>query len=433
MTRKSVLLLNDDSHFVQSCADAGVDVTVVCSLGQKDFGALSPIPVRRVFVETTESVESVMLGLYRSGIDLQSFDAVYSNDETAVVTAAAVGSLLGTASLSVSSAALFRDKSLAKAALRKAGVETADFVVIDDLCELPDDFVMPFDSGVLKPITGGATYYTTRVRSDADLQAEAERARAERRFRTFVLEEFVPGEEWHANGILFDGKLLFMSVGGYQKTCLQTISGHEWLRTYVCDPVENADVYDRVRPFAEQVMSVLGLRTGIFHLELFHDQTTGRITFGECAARRGGGLVEEEIHHKFGVSLTKAALLCALGEQPEVSVQVQPGAVGSAYLPYEPGVLVSHPSDDELTKLSNVQLAVIEWPIGSSMDPVVSTIMKIGQVMLVAEDREELFRRADEVSSWFKERTVVIPPRATGRELREWHAMVRASHTRPSS
>ncbi|MGW1615795.1 ATP-grasp domain-containing protein [Streptomyces sp. NPDC002285] len=433
MTRKSVLLLNDDTHFVQACADAGVDVTIVCSLEQKDFGAMSPLTVQRVFVDTTQSAESVMLGLYRSRIDLKSFDAVYSNDETAVVTAAAVGSVLGIPSLSVPTAALFRDKSLAKAALRKAGVETADFVVIDDLCELPDDFVMPFASGVLKPVTGGATYYTTRVRSDADLRAAVERARAERRFRTFVLEEFVPGEEWHADGILFDGKLLFMSVGGYKETCLETLSQHKWIHTYVCDPVEDADVYNRVRPLADQVMTVLGLRTGIFHLELFHDQATGRITFGECAARRGGGLIEEEIRHKFGVSLTEAALLCALGQQPEVPSQVQPGAVGSAYLPYEPGVLVSHPSDEELTELPNVQLAVIEWPVGSSMDPVVSTIMKIGQVMLVADDREELFRRADEVSAWFKERTVVIPPRATGQELREWYAAVHASHARSTS
>jgi hypothetical protein len=48
----------------------------------------------------------------------------------------------------------------------------------------------------------------------------------------------------------------------------------------------------------------------------------------------------------------------------------------------------------------------------------------IGQVLLTAISHEELFHRADEVVSWFRDRTVIVPAQATPRELREWYAGV---------
>jgi hypothetical protein len=434
MRRKSILMLSDDAHFVRACADLDVDLTVAFGMPQKDFGMfVVPSGKPQVFVENSVDVESVLLGLYRAGVDPADFDAIYSTDEGGVVAAAALGKMFDVPSIPPDVAALFRDKSLAKATLRAAGVDTAQFVVIDDLCDVPEDFSVPFEKAVLKPVAGGATYYASIIESRADMRAAVERARDRRRFRTFILEEFVPGQEWHADGVVFGGELQFVSVGGYRKSCLNTISSNEWMRTYVFDPVADAEVYERVTPFAERVLRTLGLADGVFHMELFHDADLDRLVFGECAARRGGVFIEEEVSRKFGVSLAEAAVQCALGVRPVLEPEVRPGVVGSVFLPYSPGVLVATPSAEDLVSLPNVEHATVEWPVGFSMSPATSTIMKVGQAMLVCDSREELFERSEEVINWFAERSLVAPADATASELREWYANAPAGGARPHS
>ena len=427
-------MLSDDAHVVRACGELNVDLTVAYGSPHRDWGMMVlPPGTRSVFVEDSRDLESVVLGLYRAGLDPAGFDAIYSTDEGGVFTAAALGSAFAVPSIPVPVAALFRDKTLAKATLRKAGIDTADFITIEDLHAVAEDYSMPFAKAVLKPVAGGATLNATAVRSDAELQAAVVRSREDRRTRAFILEEFISGDEWHVDGFVFEGKLEFISVGGYRKTCLDTISSNEWLHTFVFDPKTDADVYGRVTPLAEQILQTLGLISGVFHMELFHDPQTDRLVFGECAARRGGGLIEEEVFHHFGVSLAAAAVQCAVGTKPEFTVELRPGTVGQTYLPYTPGILLGTPSAEELTALPNVEFALIEWPVGFNMNPVNSTIMKIGGVLLAADSREELFRRADEVVAWFAERTVIVPPKVTPRELREWYARATADGGRPHS
>jgi biotin carboxylase len=420
---KSMLMLSDDPYIQRACADLGVELTVVFDGVQRDWGMLPELPGQRhVFVGDATSVESVLLGLYRAGLDPAAFDAVYTTYEGGVVTAAALGRAFGLRSMSPEVTARFRDKSLAKAALAREGVDVARFEVIEDLHENPDDRTLPFEPAVLKPVAGGATEHTTLIRSAADLRAAAHRARADRGLRTFILEEFVPGQERHVDGVMFGGQLLFMSIGGYRKTCLTTISDGDCLTVFTFDPVADADVYARVTPLAERALGILGLQDGVFHMEVFDDEESGRLVFSECAARRGGSFLEEQIIAKFGVSLAEAAVQCALGIRPEIKPERQPGVFGYVFLPYTPGILFSTPSAEELAERPGVEYAMVEYPVGFAMYPMNSTLDKVGQVLLFAESREELFQRADEVVTWFGERTVIVPPKASARELRQWYA-----------
>src|SRR5512146_491428 len=390
---KSMLMLGQDSHIARACADLGVELTVVYDGVHRDWGMMAEAPGHRhVFVDDSTSVESVLLGLYRAGLDPAAFDAIYTTYEGGVVTAAALGRAFGVRSMSPEVMARFRDKGLAKAALARAGVDVARFEIIEDLHASPDDLTLPFESAVLKPAAGGATEHTTLLRSAADLRAAAQRTREDRGLRTFILEEFVPGQEWHANGVMFGGHLVFMSIGGYRKTCLTTISGGEWMTDFIFDPVADADVYARVTPLAERALGILGLQDGAVHMEGFYDEESGRLVFGECAARRGGGLIEEQNIAKFGVSLAEAAVQCALGMQPAVTPVPRPGVVGCVFLPYTPGVLFSTPSAEELLARPGVEYAMVEFPVGATNYPMDSTIDRTGRVLLVAESREELFQ-----------------------------------------
>lgn len=425
MTQKSLLMLGDDAHVVRACADLDVNLTVLCSYDSKDFGlTVPPNAGREILIEDVSSLESIYQGLWHAGLDLADFDAVYTTDEGAVVTAAILNEQLNLRWLAPGQAGAFRDKARAKTLLQAKGVATAKFAVVDDLHNLPADVALPFSPAVLKPIAGAATYRTVVITDVSELRSAAALARTEGWPRTYLIESFVEGDEWRIDGFVFDGELLFASVATYRQTCLTAVTSKQPVSMYLFDPENDREKYEQALPMAAEALRTLGLKNGVFHLEAFCSSDTGQLVFGECAARRGGGLIEEEILRKFGISLSRAAVQCALGIKPDQEADLQPSVVGTAFLPLRPGVLVDHPELAELGALPNVQLAVIDIPLGFEMESPVSTIMKMGQVLLAADSVSEFLERADSVVDWFHERTVVIPPTATPAELRRWQASV---------
>lgn len=49
----------------------------------------------------------------------------------------------------------------------------------------------------------------------------------------------------------------------------------------------------------------------------------------------------------------------------------------------------------------------------------------MGQILVSADDEQELLERFAAVRDWFDERLVVAPEGVTGRELRAWYRQVR--------
>ncbi|MEU4583287.1 hypothetical protein AB0F92_14525 [Kitasatospora aureofaciens] len=420
---KSLLLIGADRHVLRACGDLGIDVTVVYGTSAKEFG-LPPFPdeARHVYVEDQQNIDSILTGLYREGLGAYPFDAVYTSDEGAVIASAAVGRHFGTRAISMKTAVNFRDKSVQKQIVRNAGIRTARFEVIPDVTSLADDWVFPFESAVVKPIAGAATALTYKVGSRADIEQVAERVRNSRTpQRTFLLEDFNQGQEWQVDGVVHDGELLFLSVGRYGDPFLTVVTEQKPPSMRKYDPVSESWAYDLATPLVRGALKALELDSGIFHMELFHDATQNLLAFGECAARRGGGLTEEEVFHKFGVSLSRCAVQSTLGQVPEISPSVRSATVGSIVLPIVEGTLLSCPSAEEISTLPGAVFAKIDLPVGYVMPEVAqNTVVKLGMVILEADSPADLWKRLDEVLAWFHERLVVIPARVTPSQLRTW-------------
>ncbi|MBF8194052.1 ATP-grasp domain-containing protein [Nonomuraea sp. K274] len=381
-----------------------------------------PAPAIPVFCEDHHKPEAILTALHRAGFADRQFTAVQTTIEPLLITASVLGRALGARVLSPSTAVLFRDKFLQKQRIVNAGLDTARSVLIEDLFALGAGFTMPFERAVLKPVTGLATQTTSAVDGLDELLATARRYRQQRiSTRTFVLEEFITGDEWTADGVVSDGELLFYGLGRYEQPCLTTLQDKAPLSMRKFDPQTESWAYEAADHMVREALGALGLTDGVFHMELFHDPRSDRVVFSECAARRGGALTEEEILAKFGVDLGEAAVQCALGWKPEVDVRVRAGTVGSVYFTSRPGTLAGCPSPAELTELPGVSFARIELPIGYRMAGAAdSTTTRIGMAMITAADPQSLERRRAEVLQWFDERLVVIPAATTSAELRDW-------------
>ncbi|MFJ6169134.1 ATP-grasp domain-containing protein [Micromonospora orduensis] len=419
-----MLILAPDRYVLRACRRLGVPHVVVYGARHRDLAFQEiPAPAIPVFCEDHHKPEAVLTALHRAGFGDRQFTAVQTTIEPLLITASILGRALGARVLSPTTAVLFRDKFLQKQRIADAGLATARSVLIEDIFALEPDFVMPFERGVLKPVTGLATQTTSVVDGLDDLLATARRHRQQRiSSRTFVLEEFITGDEWTADGVVSDGELLFYGLGRYEQPCLATLQDNAPLSMRKFDPHSESWAYAAADDMVRAALDALGLTDGVFHMELFHDPQSGRVVFSECAARRGGALTEEEILAKFGVDLGEAAVQCALGWKPELDVRIRPGTVGSVYFTSRPGTLAACPSPAELTDLPDVSFARIELPIGYRMaGAAASTTTRIGMAMINAADPQSLERRRAEVLRWFDERLVVIPAATTGAELRDWH------------
>jgi hypothetical protein len=429
----SLLNIGVDRYVLRACARHAAQTVALCPPGHWDFGPTVPSKgVRVLRADDLSSPESVMGALHRAGLGDHRFDALHTDDEFALVSAGLLARVLGCVGIDPMVALNFRDKVLQKRKLHQAGISTAATTVIDDIHDVTHLAEANINRSVLKPLSFVGTGYTSTVSSYEDLAAQSRVLRsADLARRTFVLEEFMDGEEWVANGIVHDGEVLFLSLSTYGEPCLTALTEQRPLWARVMDPDDEAWAYARAEAVVKASLEALGMSSGVFHMELFHNEETGTISFGECAARRGGGLTQEQILHKFNVDLAEAGVLCAMGKRPDLNVKVRPGYVGYTHLLGRPGTLMSYPSVKELEGQPGVLYARYEHPLGSRLPESIEFIgQSFGLVLLTAASKDELVDRVASTRSWVDERLVVADPRLTFREHRLWHESQWPDHVR---
>jgi biotin carboxylase len=424
-SQPAVLLVAVDPYIIRACVRAGMHCVVVHGPGVTESGYVQvPPDVETVFVEDRTNVGTVLSALARAGMVGRRFTCVLTSDEDSLVVAAALGVILGVPAMSPDVAVLFRDKRLQKQVVSRAGVPVARSRVIEDVHRLDPSVFDGFAKAVLKPIAGAGTHRTSVIRSREDLVAAGAAMRRDGvPARTFLLEEFVDGAEWVVNGVVVDGAVEFFGLGVYPEPRLTTVSTQAAVQMEALDPTTDAAAYDRVRPTVHAALDALGLRSGVFHMELFVPAGGRPPVFGECAARRGGGMTQEVVERKFDVDLGAAAVACAVGTDPGIRVSVAPDTVGWTSLVNRAGVLVRCPTVEQLEALPGVECAQVELPYGAQIgESLAGSWQRIGQVLVTGGTPEEFRARRDEVVRWFDERLVVVPPGASPAELRAWQA-----------
>ncbi len=412
-----LLMVGSDYQAVEATRDLDLEITLLYGGATRDWGLPVPPGVRAVFVDDQKSIDSALIGLYRAGIDPAAFDAVYAHDDMSLMTASALGRMFGVRHIPPQVVALFRDKDLQKSRIRQAGLPVTEHLVIEDIRQVPDDFELPFTPAVVKPVAGMATQSTHVVRDLADLRRVSRQCREQGvSARTFIVEAFVDGEEWFVDGAVSGGEVRFAALGRYAQPCLSAITEQAPVRTYSVDPADEA--YELALPLVSEALAVLGLTDGVFHMELFHHAGTNTLTFSECAARRGGGPLADQVRYKFGVDLASYSVRCALGKVSEIPTEVRPGVVASSFLPLVPGYVLGYPSAAEIVALDDVVHTRVYLPLGARVAAAgTNTFRRLGEVTVHCDTVEQATRRLDEVVDWFVQRMEALPLAPTFHEL----------------
>jgi hypothetical protein len=239
-------------------------------------------------------------------------DRIVTISERLMLVAAQLREEFGIEGQNLSSCLRFRDKVEMKRALLDAGCPGIPrFVTADrDLPELP----WQAEKYVVKTRLGFGSR-TVQIVSGLD-----ELNRARREFETIdpgvEVEEYVAGEMYHCETVVYGGVPVFSAVCRY----LAPPGIFRSVATRGSVTLGEGMLRQRIADYNAQVISALGLHDGVTHLEVFHTPDD-RIVFCEIAARPGGGGICTVVRRAYGIDLISTALRVQSGFAPVASAR----------------------------------------------------------------------------------------------------------------
>ena len=193
---------------------------------------------------------------------------------------------LGIVGMRPVAASNFRDKARMKSLLREAGVPCARHAVAhteEDIWAFAEASGFPI---VLKPPAGAGAESTFRANDAAQLREHLPKLKPTPSSPVLV-EEFVVGSEHSFETVSLDGKHVWHSLTNYHPTPLEVLR-NPWIQWSVVLPREiDEPQFDDIRAAAYKALDVLGMDTGLSHMEWFR-RADGTVAISEVGARPPG-------------------------------------------------------------------------------------------------------------------------------------------------
>jgi hypothetical protein len=152
---------------------------------------------------------------------------------------------------------------------------------------------------VLKPRSEAASFGIKKINSSEELWRKLDELGDRQSF--FVLEQFIPGNVFHVDSVIWEDEIVFSIASGYAKPPLSVVTSGDVFRSRVL-PYESEDAV-ALRAMNKEVMKALRMKRGVTHAEYIRANADGKYYFLETAARVGGANLAEMIETASGINL----------------------------------------------------------------------------------------------------------------------------------
>ena len=245
-------------------------------------------------------------------IDLAAFisrkmkpDLVVALEEFDVMTAALIREHLGLPGMSSSTAKTFRDKFRMAEAAKAARVEVPDYVALinsDDVRDFMERVPPPW---IIKPRSDVSAIGIRKV-EEAEKVWRAidelnERENLRERASYYLLAQFIPGEVFHVDSVVGNGRVLFAGANRYGRPPLEVAhhGGAYISRTIAHRSGDERKLFEINR----KLIKAFGLHRGAGHAEFIKSDVDGKFYFLEMASRVGGAYIAEVLEAACGLNL----------------------------------------------------------------------------------------------------------------------------------
>jgi biotin carboxylase len=227
------------------------------------------------------------------------FDRVIALDEFDLETAASVREHMRVPGMGLTTAACYRDKLAMRVIARATGFLVPDFCRVLNYDELRIFMERVPPPWLLKPRTEASAVGIRRIHDPEQLWRALDELGDRQSY--FILEKFVPGDIFHVDSIVSEGKGVFSAVHRYGRPPIELMQGGGVFTTRTVDR-ESPD-WRELTAFNRGIAPGLGMVRGVTHAEFIRAHEDGRYYFLEIAARVGGAFIADLVEHATGINL----------------------------------------------------------------------------------------------------------------------------------
>ncbi|HET9906955.1 MAG TPA: ATP-grasp domain-containing protein [Anaerolineales bacterium] len=193
----------------------------------------------------------------------------------------------------------FRDKLAMRTTARNAGLLVPEFTGVfnyDRLREFMDRVAPPW---LLKPRSEASSMGIKKINNAEELWPILDSLGDQGSF--FVMEQFVPGDVYHVDGLVDNSEVLFSVAHKYAQPPLSVYAGGGVFITRSLD--RESDESKSLVDINKQVLKAMGIVRGATHSEYIRAHSDGQLYFLENAARVGGANIAECVEYASGINL----------------------------------------------------------------------------------------------------------------------------------
>ncbi|MEU4212420.1 ATP-grasp domain-containing protein [Streptomyces sp. NPDC026206] len=301
---------------------------------------------------------------------------------------AAVGEALAFPCVSRLTARITRNKDLCREQLRRAKLPQPASLLAEGRAEA-QEFLEKTAPGpwIVKPRDGMGSANVDLVRSPDELES-ALVGRPEG--VPFLVEEFVPGPEYSADGLALGGRPVIVALA-------QKSVGPRFVETGHRIPADiSAAQSEDVQEQVERALLAVGLTQGLFHVEFW--LTEAGVVLGEIHARPGGAFIPTMAEYvRPGLELYGMYVDDALGVEPSHMPAVSRSAGMRHIIVEPPGRLVSVSGWEGAVSAQEVIAARLSVKPGDEIAPVCWSADRHGFVVIEGASGAEVDARLEQI------------------------------------
>lgn len=276
--------------------------------------------------DTDWNLEHLLLGVGNL-MKSNKIDAIVALDDFDVEKATYLRENLRIAGMGQTTGRYFRDKLAMRMRAKSCGISNPNFCSLfndHDINTFADAISPPW---VLKPRSEASASGIIKVFDKESLWIHINEM-GNNRFK-YLVEQFRPGDVYHCDSLILNGKILFSITSKYLTTPMEISQGGGIFRS--ANIPYNSEDDKAIKALNEQVIKGFGLKHGAAHSEYIKCNDDGNIYFLETSSRVGGAHLAEMIAGASDINLWKewAAIENALVKETKYTLpKVKKGYAG---------------------------------------------------------------------------------------------------------
>ena len=284
-------------EFLEECHRQGCRVLLLTEAKLKDAGWPREAIHAFYYLRREMPDEDIRKGAAYVG-RTEHLDRIVALDDFDVETAAMLREYLHVPGMGITTARAFRDKLAMRSRARASGIRCPEFVHVLNDRAIRDWTTRVTPPWVLKPRGQAAAIGIRTVASERELW-EIIHALGDAR-ADHVLEQFIPGDVFHVDSLVFDGRVVFAVASAYGSPPM-AVAHHGGIfvtRTLAAEDPQAA----ALKTANAGVLESFGLRRGVSHTEFILGRD-GEFYFLETSARVGGAFIVDVVEAATGINL----------------------------------------------------------------------------------------------------------------------------------